>query len=949
MGKKELAALFSSDPDRYYRVSLFDKMGFERKKCVRCGKFFWSIPSTNARRSGQREHCPEHENYSFIGNPPTKKRLDYVNAWRETEEFFRANGHTIVPRYPVVCRWRDDLYFTIASIVDFQRVVGNKVVFELPANPLVVPQMCLRFNDIENVGPSGRHYTGFCMIGQTCNADAKGGYWKDRCIDLDYGMLTQGLGIQPEEITFVEDVWMGAGAFGYSLEFFVCGLELGNAVFTEFEGNENSYQVMPNRIIDMGAGLERFSWITMGTPTSYDCTFGPVIKKMLEYTGTDSDPDVLARYFSAVSSKLETSPATGEMGFDLGKVKSAIARELGISEVSMSKHVAPYEAIYTIADHVRTLVFAISDGALPSNVGGGYNLRVILRRALSIVKRMGWDHSIRLADIADSHIDYLRGIYPELYEHRQDVRTILDLETSRYTGSVERMNAIATTLLSKSAKKRTSQESQPSLTVEDLIRLYESDGITPDFLVEQNVIQSVPSLFYTKLAALHTGSAGAGAQTHKNIGGLDGLPPTRLLYYEDESIRQFSAKILAVAEGGRLVVLDQTAFYPRGGGQEPDTGEIEGIPVVEVTKQADLVVHRMGPAKQNPQAGSLKVGQVVSALVNSRRRELVTRHHTATHVLNSSARNNLGSWVWQNSAFKEQDYGRLDITHHSALTKDEVDRIEQAANKVVRQDLPVSIKTFDRGKAEQEFTFRIYQGGAVPSNIVRIVNIEGWDVEACGGTHVRSTGEIGLIKITKSERIQDGVVRMEFVAGEAAMQFIQNQDAQIAAITRTLGSSREKVLESFDKLVQEFDASKRKIKTMLKVLGPTVSASISLKAKKFGADVKLYSTFDEELDDEFHIALGEMAVEADPSIVYVALVARDQAIRVIVLAGKSARQKKIKAGEIAKRISTQLGGSGGGDEKFGQGGGKSRDKVKEALLLAEEAVRTAATSEPGSR
>ncbi|MGI0025511.1 MAG: alanine--tRNA ligase-related protein, partial [Nitrososphaera sp.] len=163
MGKKELATLFSSNPDRYYKVQLFDRMGFARRKCGMCEKFFWTLDQS-------RRNCPDHENYSFIGQPPTSKRLDYIGAWKETEKFFEANGHSIVGRYPVVCRWREDLYFTIASIVDFQRVVGSKLVFELPANPLVVPQMCLRFNDIENVGLSGRHYTGFCMIGQTCNA-----------------------------------------------------------------------------------------------------------------------------------------------------------------------------------------------------------------------------------------------------------------------------------------------------------------------------------------------------------------------------------------------------------------------------------------------------------------------------------------------------------------------------------------------------------------------------------------------------------------------------------------------------------------------------------------------------------------------------------------------------------------------------------------------------------
>jgi alanyl-tRNA synthetase len=157
LGKKEIAYMFSSDPDRYYKVSLFDKFGFKRQNCIKCGKFFWALV--------EKAFCPNHENYTFIGRPPTKKRLDYINAWKKTEEYFRLNGHSITARYPVVCRWRDDLYFTIASIVDFQRIMGNKVVFELPKNPLVVPQMCLRFNDIENVGLSGRHYTSFCKIG----------------------------------------------------------------------------------------------------------------------------------------------------------------------------------------------------------------------------------------------------------------------------------------------------------------------------------------------------------------------------------------------------------------------------------------------------------------------------------------------------------------------------------------------------------------------------------------------------------------------------------------------------------------------------------------------------------------------------------------------------------------------------------------------------------------
>ena len=192
---------------------------------------------------------------------------------------------------------------------------------------------------------------------------------------------------------------MGAGAFGYSLEYFVRGLELGNAVFTEFEGNENDYRVMPNKIIDMGAGLERFSWITMGTPTSYDCCFGPVVGKLVDMTGTDSDQEVLSKYFESISLKLDDKTG-GSSSTSIKDLKLLIAKEMKISEEQLSAFIAPYEAIYTISDHIRTLVFAISDGALPSNVGGGYNLRVILRRALSILERLGWKNIIKVEDIA---------------------------------------------------------------------------------------------------------------------------------------------------------------------------------------------------------------------------------------------------------------------------------------------------------------------------------------------------------------------------------------------------------------------------------------------------------------------------------------------------------------------------------------------------------------------
>lgn len=899
MEKQSLLSLFSSNPDKYYKVSLFDEKGFKRQNCKLCGKFFWSIIDKVA--------CPEHENYSFIGDPPTSKRLDFVNTWKELSSFFRKNDHELIQRYPVVCRWREDLYFTIASIVDFQRVMNGKIVFEIPKNPLVVPQMCLRFNDIENVGLTGRHYTSFCMIGQTCNADAPGGYWKDRCIELDHALLKEVLGIQSEEITFVEDVWMGAGAFGNSLEYYVRGLELGNAVFTEFEGDEHNYRTLDNRIIDMGAGLERMSWITLGTPTSYDATFGPVIKKLKDIIGIDNDsnPEFLSQYFRIFSEKYSN------YHYDVRLLKTNIAKEMGVSYEALEKTILPYETLSVIADHTRTLLFAISDGSLPSNVGGGYNLRIILRRTLALLARFGWN--VNLEDIMDLHIDQLKPMYPELYEHKNDVRTIIQIESSRYSSSKVRMYSIAKSMLTN----------KKSPSVEDLIRMYESDGITPDFLLETGVIEKIPPDFYLKLAELHTSHESKRVPVVETI---TGLKPTRLLYYEDASIREFDARILRIVKG-KYMILDQTAFYPRGGGQEPDFGYIEGIKITDVVKQNDIVLHKLdGSSKDH-----FPEDKIVHGIVDNERRLAITKNHSATHILNSAARNSLGPWVWQNSAFKEEHYARLDITHHSALTIEEIKQIEKTANEVVQRNLPILINVFERSDAEKRYTFRIYQGGAVPSNNVRIVNIDGWDVEACGGTHVNKTGEIGLIKILKTERIQDGVVRLEYVAGNNALKYVQSQESQLLHIAQSLGSSKEKVVDSFDRITADNELMKRKFRILVNKFSDNMTEIVSQKATKSRSGLKIYVTYDDEIGDDYYIALGEKSIDNDPFLVYVALVQDQERIKVIVFVGVESR-KVIKASKIAKEISLKLGGTGGGGtEKFAQGGGTDKSKVQECL------------------
>jgi alanyl-tRNA synthetase len=887
LDKNQILKEFSSDPDKYYNVKLFQEQGFVRKSCSKCGRFFWTLDAN-------RTLCPDDgtDTYSFIGEPPTSKRFDYTQAWKQVEEFFVKNNHTSVSRYPVVCRWRDDLYFTIASIVDFQRIMGSKVVFEFPANPLVVPQTCLRFKDLENVGVTGRHFSSFCMIGQHSVPNNQG-YWKDECVDLDYRLLTDQFGIKKEEVVFVEDVWAGGGSFGPSLEYFVRGLELGNAVFTEFQGELGQHTTLDQRVIDMGAGLERFAWITMGTPTAYDCCFGPINEKLYNTIGIDSDSEVLRKYFTEIAKEIDHYD-------DLNQVRRLAIKNAGITDSQLTKMITPMEGMYLIADHLRTLIFAITDGALPSNVGGGYNLRMMLRRINATVSKLNL--KLDIDDLIDSHIDYLKDTYPELDEKREDVKKILKIESARYEESKGHMK-----------KKAEKIREKGTPTVDELITFYESDGITPEYLKEVDAISEVPSSFYSKLSDLHQ------SEKKKAITELplEQLPETETLFYKDDPM-EFEAKVIKVFD--EQVVLDKTSFYARGGGQEPDHGSIAGFEVVDVDKHADIIVHKL-------KGGIPNEGDTVQCKVDVTRRSNITKNHTSTHIINTSARSVLGSWVWQHSAFKDDDHARLDITHHSSLNDEQVKQIEDAANKMIKDNYPVNIEYFDRGTAEQKYGFRIYQGGVVPVKSVRIVSIEDKDIEACGGTHVKKTGDIELIKITKTKRIQDGVVRLEFVSGPNAFTYVKEQEEE--------SKIKEQQAIAKQQLEKQREENKDKAREKIPVFIEKILAGESLESEEINNKGKLCFTSSDNYDDYFNQNFGKKLVAKDDSAAFCGIFEAGPTIRIMIFAGE---KSGVNAGEIAKEIASILGGSGGGDTKFAQGGGKDTSKKDEAIQKAKSMI-----------
>ena len=450
-------------------------------------------------------------------------------------------------------------------------------------------------------------------------------------------------------------------------------------------------------------------------------------------------------------------------------------------------------------------------------------------------------------------------------------------------------------------------------TVEELITLYESDGITPEYLKEVDAITEIPSSFYSKLSDLHQ------SDKKKAIAELplEGLPETETLFYKDDPM-EFDAKVLKVFDD--QVVLDRTSFYARGGGQEPDYGSIAGFNVVNVDKHADIIVHKL-------EGGTPKEGETVPCKVDATRRSNITKNHTSTHILNASSRKILGSWVWQHSAFKEDDHARLDITHHSSLSDDQVKQIEQAANDMVKKDLNVNIDYYDRGTAEQTYGFRIYQGGVVPVKSVRIVSIEDQDVEACGGTHVKKTGEIELIKITKTKRIQDGVVRLEFVSGPTAFDYVKTQEENIKV--------QAEQAQQREQLEKQREENKQKAREKIPVLLEKILAGESGELDGITVNEKICFTASDDYDEYFHLNFGKKLVSKDSHAAFCGIFEAGPTIRVMVYAGVDSG---VNSGQIAKEIASILGGSGGGDAKFAQGGGKDTSKKDEAIAKAKSMI-----------
>ncbi|MEJ2769929.1 MULTISPECIES: alanine--tRNA ligase [unclassified Stygiolobus] len=876
-----------------YRLNFFLSNNYERKLCKSCSTPFWA-------KDKSREVCsdvPCTDYYFFdldIKSPPLTVR----EARNKFLKFFERKGHTIIPPKPVLARWREDLYLTIASIVDFQPFVTSGVV-PPPANPLVISQPCIRLEDVDNVGITfGRHLTTFEMAAHHAfNYPDKQVYWKEETVSLAKEFFTEELGIPEEQLNFKESWWEGGGNAGPSFEVTVGGLELATLVFMQYEIKGDQYVPLKLKIVDTGYGVERMAWFTQKTPTAFHAIYGNLVYKFFDKIGSNKVDDELLKTAAILAGRIDPDkPET------IVRHREEVAKKMGLKFDFVNEELTRAARVFQVLDHTKTIAMMLADGLVPSNSGEGYLGRLLIRRALRVLKILGSD--VKLYELIKEQIDYWREDFPQMLKNKDYILDVVQLEQERFEETMSKATSAISSLVKKSKE----------ITAEDLVKLYDSNGIPPDIVAEEarkinpNVKVEVPHNFYALVAKRHQSAPIKGGKKEKLPQDLIKIieerapPSTNKLYYKDQYQRSFQGKVLLSYKN--YLVLDQTTFYPEGGGQVGDTGIIRvgdtEYKVVDTQKVKDYVIHILDKEANIPE------GTTVYGEIDWQRRYRIMKHHTGTHVILSAARKVLGEHVWQAGAEKTPQKARLDITHYKMPTEEEIKKIEDLANYVINDRRPVRPFNINRIEAEMKYGVSIYAGGVPEGAEVRLIEIKDWDIEGCGGTHLSNTSEIGALKIINVEKLQDGVIRLEYVAGDVVSQYARAQEEKIKEMSKSLNTSPSQLEARVKRLLEEEEKKEQLLSGYRRMVLNEIER---IARKDVVSDVTLYvikDIYDDELVKE---AMRKLT--SSPKTVVLSMTVRE-ANRVVEI-GVS---KDLKVDKIIEKLRS-LGGRGGGKGTYG--------------------------------
>lgn len=867
--------------------------------------------------------------------------------------FFEEKGHTVLPSSSLIPHGDPTLLLTTAGMVQIKPYFLGLAP---PPNPrLASCQKCFRTTDIESVGNT-KHLTFFEMLGNFSVGD----YFKKEAIEWGWEFVTEKkwLGIDPSRLWIsiyldddeAFDCWRGIGVpaerivrfgekenfwgpagdsgpcgpcseihYDYGEEFGCggpgCGLncdcprfvEIWNLVFTQYDQDKDGNRtLLPKPNIDTGMGLERTAAMMQGKTSVFEADlFAPIVERVYELAN----------------------------------------KRRGESE-------ATDRAARVVAEHTRAVVFLIADGVMPANDGRGSVLKRVIKRAV-LFGHHGDKLDIRepfLRDVAGKVVENMGHIYSELRQNEARILEVIEQEEDR----VHRTSSFGANFLYKYLEGR---ESDPDRMlsgelifqlrdtygqdIEDIVEIANEMGFEPDLAGYEREMER------QRERARAAGKFGADDEASQQIYDDLGLPATQFFGYDEFS---HETRIVALIAGGEAVqtapqgrkvqvVLEESPFYGEMGGQVGDLGHIRGpegrAEVSGTIRHDDVIIHQATIA-----VGSLSVGQVVEAAVDIDRRLDIARNHTATHLLQAALREVLGEHVHQAGSVVEPERLRFDFAHGGSLSSDEVKRVEQIVNARIRQNLPVICESKSYNQAVSEGAIALF--GEKYGDEVRAVEIgePTMSHELCGGTHVKSTGEIGLFRITTETSIGSGVRRIEAVTGRGAEEFVDQQLSVLQTAAEKLQGLPEQVPEKVVGLQSELDAARKRVQKVERQLARGASKRLASKVESKGGINVLAERAPDMSPDSLRILGDEIKAELGGGTVVVLGTVYRNRPHFVAMATPDAVQTGYHSGEIVRQVAEVTGGGGGGRPEMGQGSGKDKSKLDEAMAQAKNILRS---------
>ena len=850
-------------------------------------------------------------------------------------EFFRKNGHSVVPSSSLVPGNDPTLLFTNAGMVQFKDVFLGKEARDY--SRAATAQRCVRaggkHNDLENVGYTARHHTFFEMLGNFSFGD----YFKKEAIHFAWNYVTGTLGIPKDRlwVTVYKDddeaarIWteemgidptrctrLGEQSNFWSMgETGPCGpcseifydhgaeipggppgtpdedgdryVEIWNLVFMQYDRSADGMLVpLPKPSVDTGMGLERVAAVMQGVHSNYDIDlFKSLIRAAAEITGTDD---------------LESS------------------------------------SLRVIADHIRACTFLIIDGVVPSNEGRVYVLRRIIRRAIRHGYKLGQTQPF-FHKLVATLVREMGSYYAELVSGEARATQVLAQEESRFAETLTTGMA----LLDAEAAKLTSSV----IPGETVFRLYDTYGfpldLTADVARERGL--TIDQAGFDAAMEAQRGRARAASKFGTDLRESVKLPGrTEFSGYDHLA---GSGKITALIFDGAVVdamrsgqegqvVLDHTPFYAESGGQVGDTGILTTDTArftVRDTRKIGASFAHIGVLE----SGELRVGTEVQAEVDGKRRQSIALNHSATHLLHAALRQVLGNHVQQKGSLVAPDRLRFDFAHTQPVSADELHDVEDLVNAAIRRNAPAETRVMALDEAVAAGAMSLF--GEKYENDVRVLSIGDFSMELCGGTHVERTGDIGFFKIISESGVAAGVRRVEAVTGQAAFDWVTRTDQVMRDIAAMLRGSREDVDEKVRELVERSRRLEKEIQQLKSKLASGQSGDLSTQAKDVGGIKVLAAQVDGADAKALRDAMDQLRDKLGSSVIVLAAVKEG---KVVLVAGVSADLlAEFKAGDIVGAVAAQVGGRGGGRADFAQAGGTQPENLGAALAGVENLVR----------